>query len=895
MSGIGNILLVKPGEGRQVSYFIALLVCLGAGMAIGRGSADVLFLKRYGIEYLPVMYLILSLTLAICFTLYAAFVDRISSERFFYFLLSIEVLALLGFWFVSANTEAELVYPAYFVFYELVSELVLVHATFYIAQSLDTLQSKRLTSVILAGYQLGMIIGGTFFAMMMPSIGVEHAMLVWSGLLMLSVAMLYVWHSRHGVSPFFIQPAKTRGSQVVAAIQEVSRGVQFVRQSPLLRSASLALFFMVLMFYVLTYSVNKIYTESFESEAELAMFFGMLVAGTNLLAVVLQAFVSGRVIEKIGVRKAKLIYPLLTVLSYVLLLISPGFYMALIASVNNSTMMPAFRNPSRQMFFNVLPDYMKGRARATSVALVLPLALFVCGALILYLQTSENPALIIYFGFFCALMYWLFCYRMGKVYSTTLIENLKSKLYLPEKISKEAYRGNDGDLFPVLSKGLASDDDRVCLSYAQLLVSAFPEESVLPILLRIESAGHHLADQLIRLVGSEAGKLVLSDLMEIANKGDEHLKATIYDVVLEYDEQDYPGLIETALSDSHRRIRLPGIKAAIRKGHGELYRRGMEAWYELLKGDWRHQMTVVDMQPVMAHVKESQRQELKAIYTKMFVSLLEQEGDARRGVIYKAMARWPDLQSEQLSELIMQDMHSIDPELRSAVAACLHVLPKQQGRDQYIWTLLADGHASVRQAALQAVEQIYDEPKRIYFEWLMADSSGTPRAQRVLLEALIDHGEGKANLKQIADKKAQYATELLCALSVIGKSADDATTMTRTVIEERLTEMIDLVLLAIEPTMQAGSIAVIRAGLSSKDSASVASAHEALQAIEDKQLAVLLSDMVDRKYNTAARHGYGKEFLTAKDALQWCVDYGDAWLRECSNRDLMNISEQAYA
>ena len=895
MAGIGSILLIKPGEGRQVSFFIVLLVCLGAGMAIGRGSADVLFLKRYGIEYLPVMYLILSVALALCFTLYSAFVDRIASERFFYFLLSTEVLVLFGFWLAIAYGDIQSVYPAYFIFYELVSELVLVHATFYVAQSLDTLQSKRLTSLILAGYQMGMIIGGLFFAMLMPSIGVEHSMLIWSGLLMLSVTMLFVWHRRYGVSAFFIPPSKTRGSQVVAALQEVSKGVQFVRQSPLLRSASLALFFMVLMFYVLTYSVNKIYTESFESEAALAMFFGMLVAGTNLLAVVLQAFVSGRVIEKIGVRKAKLIYPLLTVLSYVLLLISPGFYMALIASVNNGSMMPAFRNPSRQMFFNVLPDYMKGRARATSVALVLPLALFICGALILYLQTSENPALIIYFGFFCALMYWFFCYRMGKVYSTTLIENLKEKLYLPENISKEAYRGNDGDLFLVLSKGLSSDDDRICLSYAELLISTFPEESVLPILLRIESAKSGLADQLIRLIGSEAGELVLSDLMALADKGDEHLKATIYDVVLEYDERDYPELIEIALSDQHSRIRVSGIKAAVRQGHGELYRRGMEAWYELLEGDWPHQMTVVDMQPLMAHVNDSQRRELIAIYTQMFVNLLAQEGDVRRGVIYKAIARWQDLQSEQLSDLIKQDMQSIDPKLRSAVAACLHVLPEDQDRNETLWAMLADGHASVRQTALRSMESLYKEPKQIYFKWLMGDSTGTPRAQRVLLEALISHGAEKANLKQIADIKSKYAAELLSALSVIEKAGDVSMTMTRTVLEERLTEMIDLVLLAIETTMQEGLIAVVRAGLISKDSATVASAHEALQSIEDKQLAVLLNDMVDREYDKAAKHGYGRDFINTEDVLHWCIDCGDTWLHECAANALMVVDKKAYA
>ena len=160
---------------------------------------------------------------------------------------------------------------------------------------------------------------------------------------------------------------------------------------------------------------------------------------------------------------------------------------------------------------------------------------------------------------------------------------------------------------------------------------------------------------------------------------------------------------------------------------------------------------------------------------------------------------------------------------------------------------------------------------------------------------MINHGAEKERLKQIADRKSKYAGEILSALGVLEKAGEPSTVMSKTVLEERLTEMIDLVLMAIAPTMEEGLIAVVRAGLSSKNAASIASAHEALQVIEDKQLAVLLSDMIDRKHDSATKHGYGKDFLNVKDALQWCVEYGDVWLRECSDKALMDMGKQTYA
>ena len=83
MRRIAQLLLVKPSESKAVSFFILLFSLLGAGLAVGKGSADALFLKRYGVEYFPYVYMVLSVALAVSSTVYAAYVDRISSERFF--------------------------------------------------------------------------------------------------------------------------------------------------------------------------------------------------------------------------------------------------------------------------------------------------------------------------------------------------------------------------------------------------------------------------------------------------------------------------------------------------------------------------------------------------------------------------------------------------------------------------------------------------------------------------------------------------------------------------------------------------------------------------------------------------------------------------------------------
>ena len=52
---MAKLLMVKKAEWPKLSYFFCLFLVISAGLAIGRGTADALFLKRFGIQYLPFM------------------------------------------------------------------------------------------------------------------------------------------------------------------------------------------------------------------------------------------------------------------------------------------------------------------------------------------------------------------------------------------------------------------------------------------------------------------------------------------------------------------------------------------------------------------------------------------------------------------------------------------------------------------------------------------------------------------------------------------------------------------------------------------------------------------------------------------------------------------------
>jgi hypothetical protein len=199
---MAKLLLVRQSEWPRLSYFFLLFFVISAGLAIGRGTADALFLKRFGIQYLPAMYLALGVLMLLISTVYAAYADRLSPERAFYIMLGGLALMLSCNWLLMALRVDLLAYPLYFLAFEISSELLFMHATLYFSANFDGEQSKRLLPMTLAGLQLGEMCGGLLLTAS-PVIGVQGMVLVWSGLTAAAMAIVAVRHRSVGVSPFF--------------------------------------------------------------------------------------------------------------------------------------------------------------------------------------------------------------------------------------------------------------------------------------------------------------------------------------------------------------------------------------------------------------------------------------------------------------------------------------------------------------------------------------------------------------------------------------------------------------------------------------------------------------------------------------------------------------------
>lgn len=880
-----GMLLIREGEQGNVFYFLLFFLLVSTGMAIGRGTVDALFLKRLGIEYIPVMYVIQSVVLAAISFVYAGFADRIPAERFFRTLFISLALLVGASWFAMTTTDSTLVYPAYYLVYEVASELMLVHAALYMNQNMNTLQAKRLAPLAFAGVQVGTISGGLILVFGTPVFGTGNLLLAWCLLLIASLAALTLRHRRIGTSTHFRAPARS-DNLLQDCTQHVREGVSYTVKSDLLRSASFALFFMVVAFYILCYSVNRVYTQTFESEESLTRFFGILSATTGSIALFLQVFITGRAIRRFGVRTMNLVFPWTTIFSLGALTMSFALPTALIGSINKDSIMTAFRNPVRSIFLNVLPGHIQGRARAMAVAIVLPLALMTCGLLLLLLQKLEQPVMFLAPGIIAALLYLFWSRKMNRAYVTTLLATLKERLHLPNRRMYASLSGSGDEILEEILRGVRHEDPEVCIAFSRMLAGSFRETAAEVLTGRLQEVDIATADRLARLLEDIDISQHTAELSDLASRGDPHLNASITGLLLKKADSKAISHAQSGMESDNPRLRALAVSAALRyPASAQLREHAITTWNAMLEGQAATQLAALDLIPVMEALNANELQAIRSAYCSSFDSLLDNRDDRVVTRALRGMQAWKNPLGSQAQSRVAKHLGSRHPEVRLAAAGCLYLVDEPVKTDLQL-KAVGDCNIQVRQAVINELDSV---PGRLedFALHALAANAGSLRAQHTLIEALNEHGLPSASSQQVARAKINEAHRLQGALHLLKIAGDSdespAMQLLAYALQEHFDQNIEMALLALEPLYEPGAMRVISTGFMSGDPRHIANAIEALETISDDEVLERIHDMLLHTVENTGHHD-ASQFASLADVLEWCRSHKDSWLREiCSN------------
>ena len=272
------------------------------------------------------------------------------------------ISCLLLFFVLFRNAfMTEWVARAFFIWVSVFNLFVVSVFWSFMADIFTNRQAQRLFGFIAAGGTAGALVGPALTSVLIKPLGTENLLLL--SALLLGWAILCI---RQLASWNYAQGNETTDSKKSAERPLGGRlldGIRLVFQSPYLLGIALLMLLFTTLATFLYFQQAQIIRDSFADPAERTALFAMIDFAVNLLTVLIQLFITGRLIRFLGLSWALALVPILLCLGFVALAFSPVLAVLVVVQIIRRAGNYAIMRPSREMLYVVLGREEKYKAK----------------------------------------------------------------------------------------------------------------------------------------------------------------------------------------------------------------------------------------------------------------------------------------------------------------------------------------------------------------------------------------------------------------------------------------------------------------------------------------------------------------------------------------------------
>ncbi len=356
-----KIVDVKPNEIRALWLSFVFFFVVLAGYYVIRPIRDNIGANNY--ENLWWMFTVVLITMIAANALFSAIVSRMSRRRFIPIAYRFFIINLIIFFFLMRMAppgKQPWVDGCFFVWVSVFNLFATTVFWSYMTDLFTTEQGKRLFGFIAVGGSLGGILGPIITASLVHHVSTGV-------LLLICAAMLEVAAQSVRFFPAEFRAQDPHGESAVAEKPiggGIWEGITHICRSPYL----FALFLFILLYtftstwtYFQQADLTKI---GFTDRAARTAFFAKLDFSVNTLTLLLQIFLTGRLMKFLGVTVTLLFMPVLSLFGFAAMGIAPVIAMLATFQVARRASTFAFMRPAREVLFIVLRREDKYKAKS---------------------------------------------------------------------------------------------------------------------------------------------------------------------------------------------------------------------------------------------------------------------------------------------------------------------------------------------------------------------------------------------------------------------------------------------------------------------------------------------------------------------------------------------------
>lgn len=357
---ISEVSGAEPKEARALVWGFGWFFCLLLGYFILRPIREALGVEQ-GVDGLKWLFTATFLGMLVAVPLYSALVGRMGRRRLVPFAYRFFGLNLLLFWVAlsAGGASRELAANSFFVWVSIFNLFAVSIFWSFQADLFSSAQGKRLFGFLAAGGTLGAICGSLIAAELGGVIGTTNLLLIPAALL--------------EVALFCVRRLDTLGAALNADANQPSTegtggglldGFFATFRSPYLLAIAAYMFCNALLGTTVYFQQAEIVKESILDEAERLAFFARVNLWVQLATVVIQVFITARLLKVFGVAAVLCVLPCVYALGVGALGFVPTLAVLAIVDVIRRACTYAISGPSREVLFTSVSRSEKYKAKS---------------------------------------------------------------------------------------------------------------------------------------------------------------------------------------------------------------------------------------------------------------------------------------------------------------------------------------------------------------------------------------------------------------------------------------------------------------------------------------------------------------------------------------------------
>ncbi len=368
---------------RERSGLLFVLLALAAMvLVVGRAARDALFLMHFPVTWIAPMWIAYAAVSSVISIGYTRALARWSRSRFAVY-FGVTAAASYAIVRVLFARDVLAAYAFFYIWSEVIANLVAVLAWTIAQDYHDARSAKRLFGIIGAGRVVGIVVSG--FA--------TGALVRWIGTANLLVLLAVALAAFGGVTRFLSRrhplPAREGASEERAIEANVERAPLHRSRYVVMLSVATLVLFMVLT--IADYQFKAITRSTYPNVDDLAQFMGLFYGTVGLLGLVVQFAVTPNVLGRFGVLGGLAVMPIAVVVSTIALTVSPGLFFAAALKASDNGLQYSIYEATHQLLFFPFSALRRERVRLFVGAVIKPSGYALAALLLVVLAPRIDP------------------------------------------------------------------------------------------------------------------------------------------------------------------------------------------------------------------------------------------------------------------------------------------------------------------------------------------------------------------------------------------------------------------------------------------------------------------------------------------------------------------------